>query len=175
MPALEKNHIYRNTIEGYSSEGLGVARIDGQVVFVHDAVRGEDCDILVMKVLKNVAFGKPVLRHSTSPHRQEPDCPYYGRCGGCDFRHLDYTEELWAKRQRVQDALTRLGGSDVTVEEILGAAQPLRYRNKSQYPVSAEKGRLYAGFFRAGTHRVIENQRCRILPEETDRVKEVPW
>ena len=77
MPALEKNHIYRSTIEGYSSEGLGVARIDGQVVFVHDAVRGEDCDILVMKVLKNVAFGKPVLRHSTSPHRQEPDCPYY--------------------------------------------------------------------------------------------------
>ena len=70
MPALEKNHIYRSTIEGYSSEGLGVARIDGQVVFVHDAVRGEDCDILVMKVLKNVAFGKPVLRHSTSPHRQ---------------------------------------------------------------------------------------------------------
>ena len=67
MPALEKNHIYRSTIEGYSSEGLGVARIDGQVVFVHDAVRGEDCDILVMKVLKNVAFGKPVLRHSTSP------------------------------------------------------------------------------------------------------------
>ena len=104
MPALEKNHIYRSTIEGYSSEGLGVARIDGQVVFVHDAVRGEDCDILVMKVLKNVAFGKPVLRHSTSPHRQEPDCPYYGRCGGCDFRHLDYAEELWAKRQRVQDA-----------------------------------------------------------------------
>ena len=50
MPALEKNHIYRSTIEGYSSEGLGVARIDGQVVFVHDAVRGEDCDILVMKV-----------------------------------------------------------------------------------------------------------------------------
>ena len=72
MPALEKNHIYRSTIEGYSSEGLGVARIDGQVVFVHDAVRGEDCDILVMKVLKNVAFGKPVLRYSTSPHRQEP-------------------------------------------------------------------------------------------------------
>lgn len=107
MPALEKNHIYRSTIEGYSSEGLGVARIDGQVVFVHDAVRGEDCDILVMKVLKNVAFGKPVLRYSTSPHRQEPDCPYYGRCGGCDFRHLDYAEELWAKRQRVQDALTR--------------------------------------------------------------------
>ena len=165
MPALEKNHIYRSTIEGYSSEGLGVARIDGQVVFVHDAVRGEDCDILVMKVLKNVAFGKPVLRHSTSPHRQEPDCPYYGRCGGCDFRHLDYAEELWAKRQRVQDALTRLGGSDVTVEEILGAAQPLRYRNKSQYPVSAD-GRV--GFYRARSHQVVEVEHCLLQKPQAD-------
>ena len=164
MPALEKNHIYRSTIEGYSSEGLGVARIDGQVVFVHDAVRGEDCDILVMKVLKNVAFGKPVLRHSTS-HRQEPDCPYYGRCGGCDFRHLDYAEELWAKRQRVQDALTRLGGSDVTVEEILGAAQPLRYRNKSQYPVSAD-GRV--GFYRARSHQVVEVEHCLLQKPQAD-------
>ena len=165
MPALEKNHIYRSIIEGYSSEGLGVARIDGQVVFVHDAVRGEDCDILVMKVLKNVAFGKPVLRHSTSPHRQEPDCPYYGRCGGCDFRHLDYAEELWAKRQRVQDALTRLGGSDVTVEEILGAAQPLRYRNKSQYPVSAD-GRV--GFYRARSHQVVEVEHCLLQKPQAD-------
>ena len=165
MPALEKNHIYRSTIEGYSSEGLGVARIDGQVVFVHDAVRGEDCDILVMKVLKNVAFGKPVLRHSTSPHRQEPDCPYYGRCGGCDFRHLDYAEELWAKHQRVQDALTRLGGSDVTVEEILGAAQPLRYRNKSQYPVSAD-GRV--GFYRARSHQVVEVEHCLLQKPQAD-------
>ena len=168
MPALEKNHIYRSTIEGYSSEGLGVARIDGQVVFVHDAVRGEDCDILVMKVLKNVAFGKPVLRHSTSPHRQEQDCPYYGRCGGCDFRHLDYAEELWAKRQRVQDALTRLGGSDVTVEEILGAAQPLRYRNKSQYPVSAD-GRV--GFYRARSHQVVEVEHCLLQKPQADALR----
>ena len=59
MPGLEKNRIYRAHIDGYSSQGLGIARIDGQVVFVHGAVRGETCDVLVMKVLKNVAFGKP--------------------------------------------------------------------------------------------------------------------
>lgn len=58
MPGLEKNRIYRAHIDGYSSQGLGIARIDGQVVFVHGAVRGETCDVLVMKVLKNAAFGK---------------------------------------------------------------------------------------------------------------------
>ena len=56
----EKNRTYRARIEGYTSEGLGVARIDGQAVFVHRALRGEDCDVLILKVLKNAAFGKVV-------------------------------------------------------------------------------------------------------------------
>ena len=76
----EKNRTYRARIEGYTSEGLGVARIDGQAVFVHRALRGEDCDVLILKVLKNAAFGKVVQVHEPSPHRREPDCPWYGRC-----------------------------------------------------------------------------------------------
>ena len=111
METLQKNQTVRAVIEGYSSEGLGIARVNGQVVFVHRAVRGEECDILIMKVLKHAAFGKVTAICTPSGHRQEPDCPYYGKCGGCDFRHMDYAEELAAKRQRVQDALTRLGGS----------------------------------------------------------------
>ena len=75
MAALEKNNIYTARIEGYSSEGLGIARIDGQVVFVHGAVRGELCRILVMKVLKNAAFGKVAELLEPSPERREPDCP----------------------------------------------------------------------------------------------------
>ena len=165
MASLQKNKTYRARIEGYSSEGLGIARIDGQVVFVHRAVRGELCDILILKVLKNVAFGKVVGMEAPSPHRREPDCPYYGRCGGCDFRHMDYEEELWAKRQRVQDALQRLGGSDAAVEEILGAEDTLRYRNKSQYPISAD-GKV--GFYRARTHEVVETEQCLIQKAEAD-------
>ena len=121
-----KNQVYTAEITGYSSEGLGIARIGGQVVFVHNAILGEVCDILVMKVLKNAAYGKAVAWQSVSPHRVEPDCPYYRRCGGCAFRHMDYAGELEAKRQRVQDALRRVGGSSVEVEEILGAAETLR-------------------------------------------------
>lgn len=107
----EKNKTYRARIEGYTSESLGVARIDGQAVFVHRALRGEDCDVLILKALKNAAFGKAVRVYAPSPHRVEPDCPYYGRCGGCDFRHMDREEELEAKRQRVQDALRRIGAA----------------------------------------------------------------
>ena len=165
MPALEKNRIYRAHIDGYSSEGLGIARIDGQVVFVHGAVRGEICDVLVMKVLKNAAFGKIAALVELSPARRVPDCPYYGRCGGCDFRHMSYDEELWAKRTRVQDALTRIGGAEVTVEEILGAEQPLHYRNKSIYPISPA-GEV--GFYRARSHQVVHVEHCLIQKPEAD-------
>lgn len=165
MPALEKNRIYRAHIDGYSSEGLGIARIDGQVVFVHGAVRGETCDVLVMKVLKNAAFGKIAALVEPSPARRQPDCPYYGRCGGCDFRHMSYEEELWAKRARVQDALTRIGGAEVTVEEILGAEQPLHYRNKSIYPISPA-GEV--GFYRARSHQVVNVEHCLIQKPEAD-------
>ena len=165
MPALEKNRIYRAHIDGYSSEGLGIARIDGQVVFVHGAVRGETCDVLVMKVLKNAAFGKIAALAEPSPARRQPDCPYYGRCGGCDFRQMSYEEELWAKRARVQDALTRIGGAEVTVEEILGAEQPLHYRNKSIYPISPA-GEV--GFYRARSHQVVHVEHCLIQKPEAD-------
>ena len=165
MPGLEKNRIYRACIQGYSSEGLGIARIDGQVVFVHGAIRGEICDVLVMKVLKNAAFGKIAALVEPSPARRTPDCPYYGRCGGCDFRHMSYEEELWAKRARVQDALTRIGGAEVTVEEILGAEQPLHYRNKSIYPISPA-GEV--GFYRARSHQVVHVEHCLIQKPEAD-------
>ena len=160
-----KNQVYTAEITGYSSEGLGIARIGGQVVFVHNAILGEVCDILVMKVLKNTAYGKAVAWQSVSPHRVEPDCPYYRRCGGCAFRHMDYAGELEAKRQRVQDALRRVGGSSVEVEEILGAAETLRYRNKGQYPVSPE-GKV--GFYQARSHCVTDIDTCLIQKPQAD-------
>ena len=165
MTSPVKNQVYTAEILGYSSEGLGIARIGGQVVFVHDAIAGEVCDILIMKVLKNAAFGKAVAWKTVSPHRREPDCPYYRQCGGCAFRHMDYAEELRAKGQRVQDALTRLGGSVVEVEAVLGAAEPLHYRNKSQYPVSAD-GKV--GFYRARTHQVTDLSACLIQKPQAD-------
>ena len=164
----EKNRIYRARIQGYTSEGLGVARIDGQAVFVHRALRDEECDVLILKVLKNAAFGKAVQVYGASPHRREPDCPWYGRCGGCDFRHMDREEELYAKRQRVQDALARIGGSDVTVEAIR-AGEQLHYRNKSQYPVSAD-GQV--GFYKARSHQVISVERCLIQKPQADAAAE---
>ena len=166
MEALEKGSIYTAVIDGYSSEGLGIARVNGAVVFVPHAVRGEEIDLRITKVMKTSCAGEIVKIHDPSPERMEPECPYAGKCGGCAYRHLTYPEELWAKRQRVQDALTRIGGLDLTVEEILGAKNPEHYRNKSQYPVGADGS---IGFFQARTHKVVPIRRCLIQTEAADR------
>ena len=166
MEALEKGSVYTAVIDGYSSEGLGIARVNGAVVFVPHAVRGEEIDLRITKVMKTSCTGEIVKIHNPSPERMEPECPYAGKCGGCAYRHLTYPEELWTKRQRVQDALTRIGGLDLTVEEILGAKNPEHYRNKSQYPVGADGS---IGFFQARTHKVVPIRRCLIQTEAADR------
>ena len=159
MAELQKNQLHTLTIDGYTAEGLGVARIEGRVVFVHGGVRGEVCSVRILKVLKNMAFGRVEEIFQPSPARREPDCPHYPACGGCAFRHISYEEELEAKRQRAEDALRRIGGAEIGVEEILPCAQIDGYRNKSQFPVSPE-GR--AGFYRARSHDVIPALDCRL-------------
>lgn len=166
MEKLQKDAVYTGSVEGYSSEGLGIVRLNGAVVFVPQAVRGERADIRITKVMKTAAVGEIVRILQPSPERAAPDCPYYGNCGGCDFRHLSYPEELWAKRQRVQDALKRLGGSSVQVEEIIGAEDPSGYRNKCQYPVGADGA---IGFFRARSHQVVAVKHCLLQPDAADR------
>lgn len=166
MEKLRKDAVYPGTVEGYSSEGLGIVRLNGAVVFVPQAVRGETIELRITRVMKTAAVGEIVRILRASPERAVPDCPYYGNCGGCDFRHLSYPEELWAKRQRVQDALKRLGGSDVQVEEIIGAKNPEGYRNKCQYPVGADGA---VGFFRARSHQVVPVKHCLLQPDAANR------
>ena len=166
---LAKNQEHTVTIEGYGEGGMGVARIDGRVVFVHGALRGETCRVLILKTLKSVAFAKVLEVLEPSSERITPDCPYFPRCGGCTYRHIRYEEELRLKKQRVQDNLSRIGGSDVTVEEILGAQDTLRYRNKAQYPVSKDGA---VGFYRARTHEVIECEHCLLVKPEADAAAE---
>ena len=169
---LIKNQIYETVITDYTSEGQGVAHIEGCAVFIPNAIAGEKVTVRIEKAQKTWAAGKIVEILEKSPHRCNRECPVAKLCGGCDFWHMDYDEETRLKAERVKNCLNRLGGEDLTEMPILAAPTCYGYRNKAQYPVSQKKGRAYAGFFRAGTHEVVENRRCLILPEETDAVKD---
>ena len=167
MERLQKNQLHTVEITGYTAEGLGVARIGGQVVFVHGGVRGETCSVQILKVNRQVAFAKVRQVLTPSPLRQAVDCPCYPACGGCAFRHIAYEEELEAKRQRVEDALRRIGGADIAVWEILPSPQITGYRNKSQFPVGPE-GTI--GFYRARSHAVIPVEDCLLQHPAANRI-----
>ncbi len=171
MPDWKKNSICTLDFTGYTAEGMGVARLEGRVVFVPGVVRGETWRVRLEKVNKAVAWGRGVELLAASPERLAPDCPLAGRCGGCQFRHMTYAEELRAKGDRVRDALERLGGVKLDLPPVLGAEAPERYRNKVQFPVSEEKNGLAVGYYRSRSHQVLDAPDCLLQPEAVTRLR----
>ena len=169
---LIKGKIYEAVIDDYTAEGQGVAHIEGCAVFIPNGIFGETVKVRIEKAQKTWASGKITEILEKSPHRVNRECPVAKLCGGCDFWHMDYEEETRLKAERVKTCLNRMGGENLEEVPILSAPTCYGYRNKAQYPVAVKKGKAFAGFFRAGTHQVVENKRCLILPEETDGVKD---
>ena len=104
---VKVNDVCRLIIEGYTADGAGVARLDGIVVFVQGGIRGEECDVRIEKVGRSSLFGRVVRVFQPSPARIMPQCIHYTKCGGCQFRHMNYAEELEAKRIRVEEMCIR--------------------------------------------------------------------
>ena len=170
MP-LVKNQIIPLTIDALSSDGNGVGRFEGQAVFVPFAAVGDVLSVKVVKICKSYAFGivESVLTPGTG--RIPADCPIFGRCGGCCFRHLSYEAELAAKQGFVADALRRIGGLDVPVRDILPSPQTERYRNKVQYPLFlAGDGSVQAGFYASRSHRPLPCGDCLLQPGLLNRI-----
>ncbi len=174
---LKKNEIYRVTVSGYTAQGLGVSRVDGQVVFIHGALLGEELDIRIVKVLKQECYAIVEKMIAPSPHRVAPDCPYYRHCGGCATRHMTYEEELRFKAARVKDALNRIGGENLEDVPIFGAENTEQYRNKAIFPVGTVKDLADAGFYRARSHDLIPVEQCKIQSPWADaaRAAVVQW
>ena len=165
MADWKKNTVHSLDITGYTAEGMGVARLEGRVVFVPFTIAGERWKVRLEKVNKSVAWGRGVELLRSSPERIEPGCPLFGRCGGCQYRHMTYDEELRAKGQRVADALERVGGVKLNLPPVLGAEEPDRYRNKVQFPVREERDGLAVGYYRGRSHHVLDVADCRLQPE----------
>ena len=169
LECLVKNQILTARIDGYTAEGAGVAHADGRAVFVPGAICGEVWEIRVVKVSAAAVWGRGEKLLESSPHRIEPDCAAYPRCGGCALRHMDYDEELALKLRRVNDALRRIGGLDAAVAEILPAGEDARKRRKVIFNVGSQDGRPAAGFYRVRSHDIVPCRECVAVPEESLR------
>lgn len=168
--SLKKNQIFETTIENLSSDGSGVAHVEGQAVFVPGAAPGDVIRCRIVKALKSYAFGRIDAILAPGPGRVAPDCAVCTPCGGCGLRHLSYATECEAKTGFVRDAFARLGGFDVSSFEfspVLALTDhTAHYRNKVQLPVGLDAdGHVVTGFYAGRTHRIVPCPDCKLQPE----------
>jgi 23S rRNA (uracil1939-C5)-methyltransferase len=134
MSHKEKAIITRVLINDIASNGWGLARVEGKVVFVKHAVPGDLIDVQIDKSKSNYAEGTIHALLDPSEHRRAPTCTHFGLCGGCSWQHIDYTKQLEYKSQIVHDALVRIGKLEVPeMLPIVGSDSPLMYRNKMNF------------------------------------------
>lgn len=161
---LEKNQELEVEICAYASEGQGIARVDGFVVFVPFTIVGEKVKIHIIKVTKSFAVGKLLEVIKPSKERVEPKCKHYYKCGGCSLQHMSYACQLEFKKQVVQDALQKLGGFEkVKVENVIASNNMFEYRNKSAFPLyTDENGVLRVCMYKGMSHNPIYIDECLI-------------
>ena len=153
-------------IEDVAFGGKGVAREQGKAVFVPYTIEGEIVSAEIMREKKQFAEADLIEVKQLSPDRVEPECPYFGRCGGCAYQHINYEHQLAIKWRQVRDALQRIGKlKDAPIRPIIPSPKQYAYRNR--ITVHAQDG--VTGFFRRDSHRLIDIERCSISSDEVNR------
>ncbi len=164
---MKKNEVVRLNITDISSNGSGIGRIQGQVVFVPYALPFEEVEALIIKVTKNYCVGKLQKILVPSPFRCEPECKYFYRCGGCDLQHIDYKHQLEIKTQAAINNIRKISGLDLKIKEVIPCNYQFNYRNKAQLPVANGKnGEVLMGFFAPRSHNIIDIDSCMLQKEE---------
>ena len=188
MRKKNKNITLANVlVEHYAAEGKSLARVDGKVIFIENAVPGDIVDLKLSKNKKDWAEGFITAFREYSPDRVEPFCAHFGVCGGCRWQMLPYPLQLQYKQQQVADVLQRIG--KVTLPEIrpiLGAPASVQYRNKMEYTFSNRRFLLpeelhdpsvsslqrVAGFHAKGLFdKVVDIDICHLQEEPTNRLR----
>lgn len=168
-------------IDGLSHDGQGVGRIDQQVIFVSGALPGERVRVRLVHQARRHALAELLTVLEPSPDRRRPPCILAERCGGCSIQHLSAPSQAHWKEDRVRQALARIGGLQASILPILadeaeaaeGGLAGFGYRNRATIPLQRQvDGRLRAGFYRSGTHRIVNMNHCPVLDPRLDALIE---
>ena len=153
-------------IEDVAFGGKGVGREHGKAIFVPYTIEGEQVSAEVIREKKQYAEAELLDVNESSPHRVEPRCPYFGRCGGCAYQHIDYEHQLAIKSRQVQDVLQRIGKfKDIPLRPIIPSPEQYGYRNR--VTVHAQDDAI--GFYRRDSHRLMDIEQCPISRDEVNR------
>ena len=169
------------TIHDLAFGGEGVGRINDLVVFVAFVITGETVEAEIAEVKNNFARARLLRVIKPSPERTEPQCSYFGACGGCQYQHIAYAEQLRIKQKQIMDLFERVGKiSNAVVAPLIPCPSPYGYRNRimirSQWNGPAKK--LEIGFIRTDNKFVEDITECKIaepsLNEQISHVRANP-
>ena len=173
------NQTIEVTIEKIVPNGFGLAFAENLTVFVALAAKGDKLLVKIIQTKGKTAFAEIVEILEPSPDRTEPRCPYFGRCGGCNFQQLNYQAQLDAKIAIVRDCLTRIGKINYEKDiPIIASPKDYEYRSRAQWHLDTRKKKF--GYFQRKSHEIIDVKVCPILTPElentlTDLREEIAW
>lgn len=169
---VKEKEIIELNIEKLTYGGEGLGRFEGMTVFVPDTVAGDTIKAEIVTAKKK--FAKAVLKEIITPseHRVKPFCPLANACGGCQWQHISYDEQLRAKKLIVEECMQKIAGVEVPVRDVLRSDENKEYRCKVQYPVQQTKisQRILAGYYKKNTHEIINVKYCPIQPRIIDEI-----
>jgi len=173
VEALKKNGVYEIEITDVTSEGNGVGKINDFVVFVPGTVTGDVAEVKIIKLQKSYGYGKLINIITPSDKRIKPQCMAFSKCGGCSLMHIKYDYQTEIKKGIIENALRRIGGIEHGVDEMLGAENQFRYRNKMIFPVGEDRnGEIVCGFYRERSHDIIPLDDCYLGCEVNGEIME---
>ena len=160
---------YKVLIESYDVNGYGVCHINDLVVFVYNALVGEEVICKITNAHKRYAFAECIKVLKRSEHRIEPVCPYYGLCGGCDLMHVDYETECEIKKNKLKLSLRRF--PNCKINDIISSKAILGYRNKVMVPfgIDDDDNRIW-GFYKKNSHDIISMDKCLISNDLSNKI-----
>ncbi len=167
---LKKNDIYVDVVIDIGSNGEGVIKRENHVIFTPFALLGETVKYQILKVQKNVAYGKVLEVITPSEYRTTPKCPVFKKCGGCQLQHVNYNTQLFIKRNIVQNCFDKISGLNLSVDNVVPSSLEFNYRNKLQLPVGETSFGTVIGFYAENSHRIIPIDNCPINPDWTSKI-----
>ena len=159
---MKKNDERIGVVEALGSNGEGIIKDDGTVIFVPFVLVGEKIRYKVLKVTKKCSYGKVLEVITPAENRVRPECSVFGKCGGCQLQHLRYSNQLKMKEENISDCFKKIANLAVNVLPTIKGDNKFRYRNKLQLPVVDLNNETVIGFYAENSHRVVPIEDCLI-------------
>ena len=173
MPVKKGDIVEKLKIVDIGDSGNGIGKLNEFTIFTDKGIIGDILKVEIIKKDKKFAKAKMIKVIQPSQKRVEPQCKYFEECGGCQIQDMDYEEQLKFKKDKVENALKRIGKlENIKVNDIIGMKNPYNYRNKVQFPIQKNGKEIKIGFYKKGTHNVVDVGKCLIQSDKGNEVLE---